>query len=64
MTLKRWHWIVIILATIALVVMAPSEDGSGAKKNGRPEKSGSNVPATSTSTSEKQNSRALYQLDH
>jgi hypothetical protein len=29
MTLKRWHWAAIILASIALIVMAPSDDGSG-----------------------------------
>ena len=63
MTLKRWHWIAIILATIALVVMAPSEDGSGAKKNGRPEKSSSNGPATSASTPEKQNLRGAGRVE-
>ena len=26
MTLKPWHWIAIILVTVALVVMAPSDD--------------------------------------
>jgi hypothetical protein len=36
MTLKRWHWIVILLATGGLVVMAPSDEGEAAKKGTRP----------------------------
>ena len=38
MTLKRWHWIVIVLVTAGLVVMAPSDDGQVAKKGGRSDK--------------------------
>ncbi|MBI3902533.1 MAG: hypothetical protein HY306_06265 [Nitrosomonadales bacterium] len=47
MTLKRGHWIAIILVTIVLIVMAPSDDVAGARKNARPDKSGPNTSALS-----------------
>ncbi len=54
MTLKRWHWIVIVLVTAGLVVMAPSDDGQVAKKGGRSDKTtpkattGSVAPTTTS----------------
>jgi len=50
MTLKRWHWIVIVLATAGLVIMAPSDDGEASKKGARPAKVASSV-STATDTS-------------
>lgn len=56
MTLKPWHWIVIVLLTAGLVVMAPSDDGEVAKKGARSDKTISKAPPASTSiaTSDRQ----------
>ena len=47
MTLKRWHWIAILLVTAGLVVMAPSDEGEVAKKGVRTDKA---VPKGSANT--------------
>jgi hypothetical protein len=51
MTLKRWHWIAIVLVTAGLVIMAPSDEGEAAKKGGRADKSSPSAsPRVVTST--------------
>jgi hypothetical protein len=52
MTLKRWHWIAIVLVTAGLVVMAPTDEGQVAKKSGRSDKttrSAATAPVASAS---------------
>jgi hypothetical protein len=58
MTLKRWHWIAIIVASILLVVMAPSDDGSSSGKSGRAYRSDSRNADSSGTGSDKASSKA------
>jgi hypothetical protein len=51
MTLKKWHWIVILLVTAGLVVMAPSDEGEVAKKGARSDKAVSKGSANTNSIS-------------
>ena len=51
MSLKPWHWIVILLVTAGLIVMAPSDEGEVAKKGTRSDKAVSKAPVGSSSIS-------------
>jgi len=53
MKLQRWHWVMMVLVTAALVVMAPSDDGDVAKKGSRPDKAGSSVPVAKLPVSDR-----------
>jgi hypothetical protein len=48
MTLKPWHWIAIILVTVALVVMAPSDEPDLPRKGAGSTPAGSKASASSS----------------
>jgi hypothetical protein len=62
MTLKRWHWAAIIIVTIALVVMAPSDEVGSGKRASRSEKSTVNV-SSSAMTANKQSAHGAGRVE-
>jgi len=63
MTLKRWHWAVIIVTTIGLIVMAPSDDDGSAKKSARIERVGSSTVPSSGAVSDKSSARGAGRVE-
>ncbi len=50
MKLQRWHWVVLVLGTAGLVIMAPSDEVDTGKKGAHPAKAATNTASASSSS--------------